>query len=279
MSKKLPVLFLILALTALGTNAQDLIFKRSGEVIQAIGLSLTGQSRSYRLAGDLPDIRRYISTSLVDSILYENGRKETFQHAPAENIPEGKVTGTTKSSPRVEIWDAPPPFKRHAIGTDLAAVIFYRNLNVSYEYLLGKGKTGLHASLSVNLNPQKINIYQYDNSTYDEYSGYNLMGSADWNARVGYQVFIFPPGLFQFGGGLYYVTGKFTENHTRYIEQEPWTEITSNKKRSINGLLLAPLIYLQLTPDIRLEGALDIPLAMEPNLNVFLLRGGISFNF
>jgi hypothetical protein len=278
MRQKLSVLIFLLTALTLVTTAQDLIFKRSGEVIPALGLSSSGQSRSYRLADDPPEIRRFISTSLIDSIRYENGRREIFQPPPVTMLPSAELKQDTEKSSNERIWDAPPPFHRHAVGVDLAAAVFYRSLRFSYEYLLGKGRTGLHASISVNLNPEKVLIYSYDES-YNDYYGYNLMNHADWNARLGYQVFIFPPGLFRFAGGLYYVTGQFTESHTRYIDQEPWTEITLVTHKSINGLLFAPIIYLQLSPNIRLEGALDIPLVMEPDFSVALLRAGFSLTF
>lgn len=236
------VLFVFFYGTVLKTNAQDVIYKKNGEVIQVFNLTTEGKSRSYNLPGDAEGIVRLISISAIDSILFANGTKAVFQPLIQEPI--------IQENERIQ-------FKRNSLGFDIAAISFYRNLKVSYKYLLGDGTFGIYTSFSKNLDP--FNQYvdeQYGNEAYYN----NLMRYMRWSGSAGIDAYIFDPGPFRISGGLHWITGKYTTENFRYLEQEPWTISTKETNNSMNGILLSTMFIWRPADFYQLSIGMDIPL-------------------
>lgn len=262
--KKTCVIFILILLgVTVNSQAQDKIFRKNGEVIEAFNLSTSGKSRSYTLPGDAEGVVRYISTTAIDSILYANGTKDIFQQ-------------TTQTAVIIEYEKK--PFNRNFIGMDVGAISFYQNLKFSYEYLLGDGMVGLFAAFSKNLEPYNLAVnespYYYEDTYYS-----SLMRHLRWNARVGINSYIFKPGFFRMSGGLYLVTGKYTKETYRYIEQDPWTIITKFPDNSMNGLLFSPAFIWQPDDFYQIRAGIDIPLYAKPKFYRTAVKVEALLNF
>jgi hypothetical protein len=234
---------LILLTIAIGQiRAQDVIYKKNGEIIQVFNLATTGKSRSYNLSGDAEGTVRYISINILDSIIYANEAKDIFQPLHSESM----------------IFDNEKiPFNRNSLGFDVAALTFYRNIKISYKYLPGAGNWGFATSFSKNLEP--INLYvneQYDNERY--YS--NLTRYLRWHVRAGIDAYIFDPGPFRISGGLHWITGKYTTENYQNLEKEPWYILTKETDNSMYGILLSSIFLWQPVDFVQFNVGLDIPL-------------------
>lgn len=228
--------------TILKANAQDVIFKKNGEVIQVFNLTTTGKSRSYNLPGDAKGTVRYISINAIDSILFSNGTKAVFQSL----LPQPLIQENEKIQ-----------FKRNSLGLDVAAIAFYKNIKLSYKYLLGDGTLGFAASFSKNFDPFDLYVSdQYDNEEFYN----NLMRYIRWSARVGIDAYIFDPGPFRISGGLHWITGKYTIENYRYLDQEPWSVSTKETNNSMNGILLSSMLLWQPENFYQFSVGMDIPI-------------------
>jgi hypothetical protein len=245
-------------------TAQDILYKKNGEVIEVQNLSPSGKSRSYTLPGDAEGVIRYISTNIIDSILYANGTKDKFQ---------------TSAHRPVSIEFEKKPFNRNYIGIDLGAISFYQNLKFSYEYLFGDGTVGLFAAFSKNLEPYNVIINESPDYEInpDYYS--SLMRHLGWNGRFGINAYIFKPGFFRISGGLYLLTGKYTKETYRYIDREPWTIITKYPNNSMSGLLFSPAFIWQPDDFYQIRAGLDIPLYAEPKFYRTTVKVEAMLNF
>jgi hypothetical protein len=91
--------------------AQDLIYKKSGEMISARMLNSTGQTISFHRYDPADSATYFISTSAIDSVIYQNGQKETYSNK--NNL--------------YKLRSSDPHLNHHLIGFDLAGVL-YRNV-------------------------------------------------------------------------------------------------------------------------------------------------------
>lgn len=263
MKTKCCFLVIFIFCSCLMLNAQDIIYKKNGEVIEAQNLTTSGKSRSYTLSGDSEGVIRYISTNIIDSIKYANGTKDIFQ--------------TSVYRP-VSMEYEKKPFNRNFIGMDVGVLAFYENLKFSYEYLFGEGTIGLFAAFSKNLGPNKLMQDEYP--YYHEQVYYSsLMRHLNWNGRVGINAYIFKPGFFRMSGGLYLLTGKYTKERYEYIDQEPWTIITKFPNNSMSGLLFSPAFSWQPDDFYQIRVGLDIPLYAKPKFYRTTVKVEAMLNF
>ncbi|MBW6535717.1 MAG: hypothetical protein K0B11_11955 [Mariniphaga sp.] len=247
--------------TILKANAQDVIYKKNGEVIQVINLTAAGKSRSYNFPDDTEGIVRFISINAIDSILYANGTKTVFQPLLPESVIQEKEKGQ---------------FKRNSLGIDVAAITFYKNIKLSYKYLLGDGTLGIYTAFSKNLEPFNLHIYEYyDNEMY--YS--NLMRYLRWNGSAGIDAYIFDPGPFRISGGLHWITGKYTTQKYWDLDQEPWYNVTKDANNSMNGILLSSKFLWQPVDFFQFSTGLDIPLYSNPKFrsSFFVIEASLIF--
>ncbi len=232
--------------TILKINAQDVIYKKNGEVIQVYNFTLAGKSGSYNLPGDAEETVRFISINAIDSILFANGTKDVFQ--PLLPVP------MIQKNEKIQ-------FKRNSLGLDVAAITFYKNIKLSYKYLLGDGTVGIYTTFSKNLEPFNLPIFeQYDNEMYNS----NLMRYMRWNGSAGIDAYIFDPGPFRISGGLHWVTGKYTTEKHRNLDQEPWYISTIETNNSMNGILLSTKFLWQPGDFFQFSTGLDIPVYSNP---------------
>ncbi len=247
--------------TILKANAQDVVYKKNGEVIQVYNLSSAGKSRSYNLPGDAEGTVRFISINAIDSILFANGTKAVFQPL----LPEPMI----QKNGNIQ-------FKQNSLGLDVAAITFYKNIKLSYKYLLGDGTLGIYTAFSKNLEPFNLHIYeQYDNEMY---SG-NLMRYLRWNGSAGIDAYIFDPGPFRISGGLHWLTGKYTIQKYRDLNQEPWYIVTKDTNNSMNSILLSSMFIWQPAKFYQFSIGMDIPLYSNPKFrsSFFVIEASLIF--
>lgn len=242
--------------------AQAVIYRKNGEVISAYNLGKVGKTRSYNLPDDAEGIKRYISITAIDSIKYEDGSKDVFPSFTfKENVQEGE-----KES-----------FNHMLIGIDIAAMLFYNNIKVSFEYLPGNSIIGLYTSFSLNTDPPDRFIYEgYED--YDFHS--NIMKSVHWNGRAGINAYIFPPGSFRISSGLHWITGKYVEELIVHLQEPPWSSTKSRTNKSFNGMLFSPGLHWQPKRFLRITAAVDIGIYPNPNVaDNSIVRTDLMFNF
>ena len=247
------------------SEAQDKIFRKNGVVIEAFDLTETGKSRSYRLANDAPDIKRYISTAVIDSIIYENGKKDVFlTPVPEENtdLPEVKS------------------FRRNFLSFDFGALLFFKSWRFAYEYLPGKGYTGLYASFTANSNPASLYQYEDINGFQNSDKIYDSMGRLlNWSGRVGVNQYIFPPGMYRLAAGLYWITGRYEAYKSRALNEEPYYEYNHLKNQPLNGIVFSPTFCVELVQPIQFRGGIEIPLYTNTKMSRSFIRFDASINF
>jgi|GEM_PF-7021641 len=241
---------------------QSVIYKTTGETISVFNLNLSGKNLSFNLPGDGEDVKRFMSTTIVDSIKHEDGSTDIFLKSGITNITseeEGKS------------------FNRFLLGADVSAITFYDNIKVSFEYLPGKGYIGLYAAHSVNTNPQNLMFYDY---YQEDYFYGNITKLLHWNSRAGINAYIFPPGSFRLSAGLHYARGRYTEEKMIQMNEEPWTTTSELNDKSFYGLFLSPGLHWQWKSYLRLTLAIDLGMYRNPNLNSkSVLRSEISLNY
>lgn len=264
-TKEITVLVLLLAYfgTVHMVEAQDVVFRRNGEQITVLDLTKTGKSRTYRLPDDPASVRRHISVTSLDSILYADGTKDVFTHLQSRNIPP--ETETIRS------------FNRNFVAVDLSALAFYENLKFTYEYLTQSGRIGLFGTFSKNFNPSTLYGDPY---SWPEYYYGSFMNHLSWNFRTGINAYVFPPGfLFRISSGLSWVTGKYDIENQVYSEDGNLENSGRKKNLSMNGLLLSLALHIQPEKFYQINLGLDIPTFAKPKFNTVVLRCEAAINF
>ncbi|GAP69562.1 hypothetical protein BA6E_12112 [Bacteroidales bacterium 6E] len=265
----LKITLLVLAILCSGmgslSTAQDILFRKSGENIEAYSLTTSGKSRSYRLKDDPEMVRRYISISSLDSIRYADGRKDIF------NFPE--------IIPEKPDQDEAAPFDRNYLLIDVAALPIYKNLKFSYEHLMGKGFVGLFGTFAVNFDPIKPDIWEGYEYGY-EFQFYDPMARVmTWNFRAGANFYIFKPGYFRLAAGLSWITGAYNYTKSAPLDHDPWVTTTEHKNEPVNGLLFSPGLHYQPESFIQFRLGLDIPVIVNPDFNMSMLTLEAALNF
>lgn len=100
-------------------SGQDFIYRNNGKIIKAKILNTANKSLSYKLYEQADSITYFISVAIIDSVVYRDGKTETFIKAIVPSIQQSSELISN--------------YNNHLIGADLAGFLFYRNLIVSYE--------------------------------------------------------------------------------------------------------------------------------------------------
>jgi len=189
MKTKLPLFLILVLIGSIQITAQDVIFKRNGELVNAKILNQIGSGISYRYYDNRDSLTYYISTSVIDSIIYQSGAKDIFTKSDVDDSPS--------------LQPLIPVYRHNLIGVDLADILLFSKIGVSYEYLPGKMTVGFKISFEKDLK----NPYYYD-------PNYSNNGFTNWNLQLGVDFYIFPPRTFRLGAGLHYVFAQY--NHSYY---------------------------------------------------------------
>lgn len=260
------LLFLLLSLICEAGFAQDVIYRRNGEVLKVTNLSPAGKSRSYRLPDDAPGVVRYISVSAIDSIVYENGTRDVFSAAVPIIPMAAEESGKS--------------FRRSYVATDFSSLFFYHNLQISYEYLPGKGRAGYFITLAKNLDPFRITEYRdynnYNNYQSDYYSA--IIRYMNSSLRLGTNVYIFPPGIFRISAGLSWISGRYDKEIIEYLSQEPYMRTTVAKNQKVNGILFSPALNYQPFDFLQVRMGVDLPVVATSGFNTGMFRLEFAFN-
>jgi hypothetical protein len=261
--------FWLLVIAFWGINesafAQDIIFRKNGEVLKVTILTTTGKSRSYQLPGDDEGVVRHISTNAIDSILYENGTRDVFGQAPPDFI--------------LLMPEEIKSFNRNYLAIDAGALLFYRNLQVSYEYLPGRGYFGIFGTISKNLDPVYDSHYAGEELYNEDNYYFSMLKYLKTSFRAGVNAYIFPPGFFRLSAGLSWITAGYGYEKVEYIDYEPWTRTILKENRTLNGILLSSTLNIQPDDFYQFRLGADIPLYANPNFKVGMIRMELAINF
>jgi hypothetical protein len=230
--------------------AQDVIYKKSGEKISARMLNSTGQTISFHRYDPADSATYFISTSAIDSVIYQNGQKETYSNK--NNL--------------YKLRSSDPHLNHHLIGFDLAGVL-YRNVAFSYEYLPGKTNFGFKASFSKNLK-----IVPFTESGYFWSSDPSNFNKVSWSSRLGVNYYIFPQQTFRLGTGIHYIFGSFSSAEGELILAG----------KNMQGMILNFFTFYNLLNNLAINLGTDVPLYINPSSLIehnVVIRCELLFNF
>lgn len=244
----------IVFLASLQLTAQDLIYRKNGKIIPARILSTTDRSLSYKLDEQADNKTYFLNFSLIDSIVYQSGKKDNFLSEP--------------DTPPSRNYKPNKDYNHHLIGLDVASYLFYRNLSFSYEFLPGKAHIGYKLVFAKNLDPR---------SYYSMYnrSDFNIISS--WSTRIGMNLYMFPPRTFRFGTGLHYMFGPSSSEIYLYNNYDPNYTIISEDEM-IHGLILSLFAFYNINNNLAINLGTDIFLQSRPPANL-AIRCEILLNF
>lgn len=240
-------------LISLQISAQDLIYKKNGEIVKAKILSASDESLSYQLYKPVDSLTYFINTQAIDSIIYQNGLRTSFKKANVVSPHQGKDQNIYNT--------------HHLIGLDLAGYGFYRNLTFSYEFLPGEAKLGYKVAFAKNVEPVQYPSFEF-----------NFSRIPDWSTRLGINYYFFPPRTFRLGTGLYYIFGQYST--ANYYPNEPFTTSVSDKQ-NMSGVIFSVFGFYNLNKHLAINFGFDSPLYLHPNSSIFytVIRCEILFNF
>lgn len=240
--------------------AQDLIYRNNGKIIKAKILNTVNKSLSYKLYDQMDSTTHFISVAIIDSIIYQNGKKETFIKTIVPSIQQSSELITN--------------YNHHLIGADLYGYLLYRNLIISYEYLPGKAKVGFKAAFAKNLEPWSY----YNDAYFFDGDNFNFIRIPEWSARVGLNYYFFPPQTFRIGTGAYYIFGSYTtEDYIYSTDYSTSTLVTENK--NFQGIVLSLLGFYNIHKNLAINLGFDAPLYLSPSSKNTIIRGEILINF
>jgi len=153
-------------------SAQDLLYKKDSTILKADIVSADQKTVTYKTPGQSMDILHYMSKTVIDSIIFNDGRTLRFQN---QELPLQQE------------------IKRNYFGIDFFNTFFnievdfiigLNNLHLSYERIFATGDKSLWVELLFNLNSDE-NTYGWDGSliflndlhfSYDSYYFFTKVG-------------------------------------------------------------------------------------------------------
>ena len=249
-------LMLVLAATfliSIQIAAQDLIFKKSGEIVKAKILSSSDETLSYQLYKSIDSLTYFINIQAIDSVISQNGTRTLFKKVSVFMPQQDKDQNTYNT--------------HHLIGLDIAGFAFYRNLTLSYEFQPGKANLGFKATFTKNVGSD--HYYSFN---------FNFSRVPDWSTRVGINYYVFPPRIFRFGAGLCYIFGKYST--LNYYSNEPYPAYVSDNE-SMSGVIGSVFGFYNLNRNLAINFGFDSPLYLNPDSSIFytVFRCEILLNF
>jgi len=226
--------------------AQDLIYKKNGEIVKAKILEASDESLTYKLCNPVDSLTRFINAQAIDSIIYQSGLRTSFKKVDIVSNQPLKDKNTYNN--------------HHLIGFNMAGYLLYRNMTFSYEYLPGTAKWGLKAAFA-----KQVEAVQYYSNDF------NFDRIPDWSARLGIDYYIFPVRTFRFGTGIYYIFGEYSPAYH-------FGPNTGNG--NMNGIILSLFGLYNVNRHLVFNTGFDIPLHLNPSSSFLVaIRCEILFNF
>jgi hypothetical protein len=217
-------LFVIFSIISFKAFSQDELYRKDGKVEKVKVIEINKTEIKYNPAQNT-DVLKVILKSEVYKIVYENGKVEVFEQDKKDN--------------ETSIEKAPgKSFGRSIIALN-AFDLLYKQVSLSYEYILGAGYVGVKLPVSVKMFP--------NNLTYDQsYFGYKTYYSKNKIFSTGAQINFYPAGQ----GKIKYYLGPAYEYGQFYFLETIYDQNGNNaviKKRTIpynafivnNGLLIS----------------------------------------
>lgn len=235
----------IVSFISLHIEAQDFIYKKNGDTIISKVLETLPKSISYQIPGQTSNTVYYLSKSVIDSIIYQDGIIKRFE----DILPEPAVySGIDRLH------------NHHLVGIDLAGLLIYKNYTFSYEFLPGKATWGFKVSYMQKNNPPIG--YHYNNR-------FDLANSANWKLSLGTNIYFFAPRTFRFGTGLNYVFGEYPTDWTyNYTSGEQTWDRNLTSRHGFKGLSFTGLGFYNITKYFAVNIGADVPINIKPKSTV-----------
>ncbi len=247
-------------------HGQDLIFRKDGKVIRAKVRSSTSHYVTYQDADRQDSVVYHTSLDRIDSILYQDGRREQMALFRDPALPRGN--GTVGNP-----WE--PTIRHHLLGVNLIG-FFYPSLEFSYEFLPWEAHVGFRVSMADNLGYQ--DYYSPGDFSGDEKIYGNINQETNWHGMAGVNFYLWPQWSFRPSAGLHYCFGKRDQIRTVYsADYDYYNEIREKKK--VRGMVWSLSLYNNITKHLAFRLGTDIPLAMNPPIPVVMVRGDFLLNF
>ncbi len=230
--------------------AQDILFRKNRAPLKVTILNRTSETITCRPYENDDSIRYHIAVSVVDSILYGDGRKEIL-------IPE--------SVPVPDRRRLSEPFQQrhHRVGLDLFGLALYSNFNFSYEYLPGKTNWGLKAVYTHNFKWLSEENLLNDN--------FRILRGSDWYMKFGVNRY-FPNGQkLQGGFGAFCFFGYYSGSDFFSGNDQPG--------RNFQGVSLNADILYHISRLLAFSMGCEYPVLLNYGSETLILHGGISINF
>lgn len=243
MKTKTLLIVISVLMSATSVSAQDVIFKRNGDIVQTKMLNQFGSNISYKLYDNRDSLTHYISISIIDSILYQNGTKDIFQSIPIKSVSCLK-----------------PKTLHHLIGVDLPDILFNRAFGISYEFLPGNTHVGFKV-------------------THEEWAGYSHEFAdpnkdfTNWNLRIGVNYYIFPQRTFRLSAGINYLF-----SHEKIYDYSP-SYVLSIKDLHNLDISIYGFYNLSKHWAINIGYNFPISLGLSRNSNFNAIKCEIMYNF
>jgi hypothetical protein len=255
----LVTIFIILLITiSSGIYGQDVLYRSNGEKVMVKVLLKNRHELTYTRSGDERNTVYHISTSALDSALYQDGTKDVYVFERLSSIrpqPDNPVYG------------------HHLIGLDIGAILFYnQSLSLSYEYQLVNRHLGIKIMFGTDL--KEAEYYDFDLSAGATKKGHF--------SRVGLNWYIFPPGSFRVSTGLHFIASKYDIKGEKWIYEEdpPYGSHLEyvEAERKYRNVVLNGSVYYQIVNHLIMSAGIDFP-ARGPGDPGAVFRSEILINF
>ncbi len=255
------LLLLLCLLTSTEISAQDVIYRKNGEVIQARIIDKTNRYYTYQLYSKTDTLRNFISTAIIDSVRYQDGHRDVFVSKNERILKNNRKTVYTNGM----------DIGHHLLGFDVMGLL-YQNLRFSYEYLPGNAHFGFRAVFAKNLDPQTYLV-----GNIEPYYG-NINLRSDWHGLLGMNYYFLPPWTFRVGTGLHYCFGSCTFSNMNYDESTN-TNTPVYENKNLHGVIWSFLLYSKFNRNPAMNVGLDVPLHVNPSFSNVMFRSEILINF
>jgi hypothetical protein len=237
---------------------QDVLYRSNGEKLAVKVLQKNRYELTYTRSGDERNTVNHISTSALDSALYQDGTKDVFVFERLSTIrpqPDNPVYGP------------------HLIGLDVGAILFYnQSLSLSYEYQLAKRHLGV--KFMYGFDTKESYLYDFDLSLGGTKKGHY--------SRFGLNWYIFPPGSFRVSTGLHFIASKYNIKGEKWIydENPPYGSHLEyvEAERKYRSVVLNVSVYYQIVNHLIMSAGIDFP-ARGPGDPGAVFRSEILVNF
>lgn len=198
------LLILSLVLVVSGLQAQDKVYRKTGDVVAAKIIEVNDEFVVYKMFNNLEGPNYKLRKDAIDKVVYENGSTETFsgstQFKPMNTAPARPAAPTMIAN-----GEGSAGLGYNILNFDFLSILF-NEVGFSYERILNNGYIGLKLPLIIGVNSSSDQTRDYSN-LYQSGLDLNLYPTGQGSAKY----FIGPSIRFGqvHGNNSYYSDGSY----------------------------------------------------------------------